>query len=263
MKKLFLSLFLIACSSKKPQTEELTIYVLVPVNSAQTVQEEAKPGEVTPCQKDMIEIKGEYCNNISQTCLKWDDAVGKFEKKRCLKFKEPSECKSKKEMHYCIDKFEHKEQDSNLPISDISWTDAQEVCKSEGKRLCKGSEWQFSCQGTKGNPYPTGFERPSNLCNFDKKVPTKGKDIVDSRMPYDSNLECKSEFNVVNLVGNVDEWVESDIPYYHSDSKRKLVSELRGGWHGPLRNRCNVSTQDHDEFYKQITIGFRCCSDIK
>jgi hypothetical protein len=57
------------------------------------------------------------------------------------------------------------------------------------------------------------------------------------------------------MTGNVDEWVvnESGQPY---------KSGLKGGYWGPVRDRCRPMTTVHAEGFSFYQIGFRCCSDV-
>jgi sulfatase modifying factor 1 len=56
------------------------------------------------------------------------------------------------------------------------------------------------------------------------------------------------------MTGNVDEWVinETGKPY---------KSGLKGGYWGPVRDRCRPMTIAHNEEFAYYQIGFRCCGD--
>jgi 23S rRNA (uracil1939-C5)-methyltransferase len=58
----------------------------------------------------------------------------------------------------------------------------------------------------------------------------------------------------MDMTGNVDEWVinESGMPY---------KSGLKGGYWGPVRDRCRPMTTAHYENFIFYQIGFRCCAD--
>ena len=64
-----------------------------------------------------------------------------------------------------------------------------------------------------------------------------------------------SPYGVYDMTGNVDEWVvnESGKPY---------KSGLKGGYWGPVRDRCRPMTTVHAEGFSFYQIGFRCCSDV-
>jgi formylglycine-generating enzyme len=86
--------------------------------------------------------------------------------------------------------------------------------------------------------------------------PPRGVEIslVDWRSPSGEMDRCASPFGVHDMTGNVDEWVvnESGHPYQ---------SGLKGGYWGPVRDRCRPMTVAHDERFAFYQIGFRCCED--
>jgi formylglycine-generating enzyme required for sulfatase activity len=141
-------------------------------------------------------------------------------------------------------------------MSDVSWTKAQSVCQSQGKRLCKETEWEFACEGEQILPYPTGYERDPKVCNFDKDplLDRKGK-LLDLREPEDEPSACVSPFGARNMSGNVDEWVYRDRTY------GEWRSALKGGWWMAARDRCRPATTAHDESFHQLQTGVRCCED--
>ncbi len=168
-------------------------------------------------------------------------------------------------MRFCIDRLEAAGED-DLPLADRSWTEAEQLCEAEGKRLCQEREWVFACEGEEARPYPYGFIRSPQLCNFeqiDGLVTPKGK-LADLRQPVTSSPDCLSPFGVQNMVGNIDEWVVLDVPHFSSKNNgKKMNSGLKGGWWGPLRNRCRPTTVDHDEIFHELQTGFRCCKDAE
>jgi formylglycine-generating enzyme len=55
----------------------------------------------------------------------------------------------------------------------------------------------------------------------------------------------------------VDEFV------FNEHSYTKYKSGLKGGWWGPVRNRCRPVTDGHNEWHRGYQIGFRCCRDME
>jgi len=218
------------------------------------------------CPSEMVLVEGQHCPKADQSCVNWMEDPAKFPYARCAEFSKPSICKGERvSMRFCIDRLEQSDQ-SGIPIGDISWTGASEACKFQGKRLCQEQEWLFACEGEAMSPYPYGYVRDSEICNFEIKdnLVTNAGELADHRQVASSNPRCVSPFGVQNMVGNIDEWVVLDKAHYsQKNGGRRMMSGLKGGWWGPLRNRCRPTTVDHDELFHELQTGFRCCSDAK
>ena len=210
----------------------------------------------SPCHGGMVLVDGDYCTEVRQDCLDWmeppDNPLA-----RCAKFA-PSVCTGRREhKRFCIDRDEYVPQGEELPLGDASWTQARETCERGGKRLCRETEWEFACEGEEMLPYPTGAVRDSSACNFDKSDlvdPATGK-LRDQREPPAKLDRCVSPFGARSMSGNVDEWVWRDRTW------GKWRSALKGGWWMAARERCRPATASHDEHYRELQTGFRCCAD--
>lgn len=214
------------------------------------------------CPKEMVLVHGDYCPDARQDCAHWiDPDTPPFPRKRCGEFARPSRCASEKKSHlrFCIDKYEAAKDDGDVPTSDVSWTLAKEHCQSRGKRLCEEAEWIFACEGEEMLPYPTGFERPVGLCNFDREDLVVNGKMKDNRHAGRDHPQCVSPFGVVNMVGNIDEWTVRDGPNHHTPWR----ASLKGGWWLAGRNRCRPATTGHDEHYHDTQTGYRCCKDAE
>lgn len=230
------------------------------------------PNEAGGCPAGMVLVEGKYCPNVKQECVKYMEDPVKFPRARCAEFAATSECLSERvPLRFCIDKLEARdtapaaEGKGDLPAGDISWTQAKSACEAQGKRLCEEREWTLACEGDAMQPYPYGFVRDSTACNFDQTeglVTQKGA-LADLRQPVDANPRCESPYGVRNMVGNIDEWVVLDKPHYSDkNGGRKMMSGLKGGWWGPMRNRCRPTTVDHDEVFHELQTGYRCCAGL-
>lgn len=218
--------------------------------------------EKAPCPSDMVLVEGNFCPNAEQTCLKWMEDPAKFPYARCAAFAKETVCKAERvPLRFCIDRLEAADN-TGMPTGDISWTDASATCKSRGKRLCQEREWLFACEGEEMRPYPYGYARDPALCNFERDDLVDHGQLTDHREPATSHPDCLSPFGVQNMVGNIDEWVVLDKPYWTNGGK-KMTSGLKGGWWGPLRNRCRPVTLDHDEYFHELQTGYRCCAEAK
>lgn len=217
-----------------------------------------------PCPDDMVHVHGTHCLEVTQRCLEHIEDPRQNPFARCRRFEEPTVCKGERvKMSFCIDRFEMAGEDG-LPLADKSFTDAKQLCEQLGKRLCAEREWLFACEGEEARPYPYGFERTPGICNLDiteDLVTNKGL-LADHRQPVTANPQCVSPFGVQNMVGNIDEWIVLEKPHWSTKIRgKKMISGLKGGWWGPLRNRCRPTTVDHDEIYHELQTGVRCCKN--
>jgi sulfatase modifying factor 1 len=224
----------------------------------------ASTGETAPrgipsvdtCPDAMVLVDGDRCTAVRQECVEWLDPRG-TPRARCARFA-PSVCTGKKvHERFCIDRDEYVAPGQELPEGGSSWTEARATCERDGKRLCRETEWELACEGEQALPYPTGYARDAKACNFDKGDlvdPETGK-LRDQREPPSSLDRCVSPFGVRSMTGNVDEWVWRD----HTSGTWR--SALKGGWWMAARERCRPATTSHDEHYRELQTGFRCCSD--
>jgi formylglycine-generating enzyme required for sulfatase activity len=67
-----------------------------------------------------------------------------------------------------------------------------------------------------------------------------------------------SSFGVFDMTGNVDEWVLYE---KGSSNHPPYKSGLKGGYWGPVRNRCRPITATHNPWHTGYQIGLRCCRD--
>ena len=207
----------------------------------------------------MVHVVGDYCTEVRQECLHWKDNDGNF--RRCEVFK-PSVCIGKKiKKDFCIDVDEYSNKWDIYPMTDISFFQAQKICKEDGKRLCQESEWELACEGKEMYPYTTGLYRPTDVCNIDVEHLLDNRDnFINLTEPSTSLTQCVSSFGVRNMNGNADEWVIRDHSSAPEDTKSIThQNALKGGWWGTLRDRCMPSTTGHGDNFHELQIGFRCC----
>ena len=194
---------------------------------------------------------------------------------QCTRFASPVKCFNDRRQHlrFCMDRYEWPNRKGELPRTLTSWNEAKAFCASVAKRLCTDVEFNFACEGEEMRPYVYGFTRDATKCNFDK--PYRPRSFVftpwekcmddascklafaaiDQRAPAGANPECVSPEGIFDLNGNVNEWVS--LPFNKSPRR----SGLKGGWWGPVRDRCRPTTTFHDEADYGYEVGFRCCAD--
>lgn len=224
------------------------------------------------CPTDMIKVAGEYCPEVEQICLEYDETIINVNGKvRCLRFA-PTKCLSKqrKHMSFCIDTYEWPNKKDAIPEVMVSWFQMKSNCEALGKRLCKDVEWEFACEGEGALPYPYGLNRGENICNIDRpwrafdagklanpKTRQAEVDRLSQRVSSGSMPNCISPFGVYDMTGNVDESV------VNSSGNPYKSGEKGGHWCKGARNRCRPMTTIHNEYFQFYEIGGRCCKDLK
>ena len=219
------------------------------------------------CGSNQVEVDGDYCPALEQKCVRWMDPETTVPR-RCSEFAPTGACQGKTlRKHFCIDKYEYPNKLGEKPVVMKTWYEAADACKAQGKRLCGDSEWTLACEGQERLPYPYGYERNSQACNIDKPHPDVNEVAMANPLTRDAEVarlwqgensgtreSCVSPFGAMDMTGNVDEWVinESGMPY---------KSGLKGGYWGPVRDRCRPMTTAHYEQFVFYQIGFRCCGD--
>lgn len=219
------------------------------------------------CPAGMIEVLGDYCPSLEQRCVAWKDPEGVFPR-RCAEFAPSERCATKAvKKHFCVDRFEFPNKQGEQPTVMKSFIEAEQTCKGLGKRLCGGSEWTLACEGRKHLPYPYGVKRDASACNIDKPHPNANeKALADPRTrdaevarlwqgePSGARAGCVSSYGVHDMTGNVDEWVVNE-------GGKPFRSGLKGGYWGPVRDRCRPMTTVHGPEFSYYQVGFRCCAD--
>jgi formylglycine-generating enzyme len=227
----------------------------------------AAPALAEPCPDGMVEVEGDYCPTLVQTCKRFVTGDRAFPR-RCAEFAPSGACQTKTvHKRFCIDRYEYPNKPGATPVVMKTWFEARDTCQAQGKRLCGGSEWTLACEGQQRLPYPYGLERSAAACNIDKPHPAVNEKALASAKTRDAEVarlwqgessgaraECKSSYGVFDMTGNVDEWVvnEAGVPF---------KSGLKGGYWGPVRDRCRPMTTVHGEDFSFYQIGFRCCED--
>ena len=227
------------------------------------------------CPSGMVNVQGKMKMHFLlddlqlQACTKWIDRKWP---ERCAEYDRDKWLTISKDLptqniNVCMDRFEYPNRKGEWPIIMVSWYEARDACKNEGKRLCSEDEWTYACEGEEATPYPNGYTRDPDACLNDrpwKKFDGNGLmprsnasaelDRLWQGLPSGSRPACKSKAGVYDLTGNVDEWTKSSVP-------GERPSVLKGGYWGPVRTRCRPATKAHDETHTFYQQGFRCCAD--
>ncbi len=210
-----------------------------------------------PCPEEMTLVEGDFCPRVEQRCQRWMDPPGRYHQYRCAEYTNPARCLAPRlHQRFCIDRNERTEPATGLPLNAQSWTDARRACEAAGARVCMDSEWTFACEGEEMRPYPYGWIRAADKCNADRMdllVPGDPRHLRDEREPAGAHPDCASPFGVLDMAGNVAEWVSVD-----GFPAGSMVVQ-KGNWWQPGKQACRDEQAGHDRFYKGTETGFRCC----
>lgn len=221
-----------------------------------------------PCPEDMVYVDGWYCPVLPYVCRRYVDEA----EYRCAEYVRERRCLGDPERRrFCIDRYEWPNRVGEAPRVYVSWHEAKQACRSVDKRLCRRSEWVLACEGPKRLPYPWGYVRQPSPCNIDRApVPFDVGAMMDER-DRDQELDrlwqadrigahpnCVSSYGVADMAGNVDEWTDNRA----DDPSTDHPSTLNGGYWGPVRDTCRLTTTKHGPEFRFYQVGFRCCRKV-
>lgn len=169
---------------------------------------------------------------------------------------------------FCIDTYEFPNQAGARPKAHVTWPQAQAACAEAGKRLCTEDEWERACRGPENRRYSYGDTRDAARCN----TPIAGTGPGPEGPPVaasGAHPQCRTSEGVYDLNGNLSEWTASGYAGPPEPFNRAATTDpatwrvVRGGtmWSETFYGQDCLSRHGHDDAFKNMDDGFRCCAD--
>jgi hypothetical protein len=136
-----------------------------------------------------------------------------------------------------IDRLPYPNDPKQPLTTNVTREEAKRACAARSERLCTELEWERACKGPKSTMYENG-------ASFDARCASDAKG-------------CASGFDVLDMGGDLREWVASEVPGKESATARALIRGAAASAPG-AEHRCAARrTLDPDS--KAADLGFRCC----
>jgi hypothetical protein len=148
---------------------------------------------------------------------------------------------------FCVDRYEFPNTAGSVPMVNVSFKQAKQLCENAGKRLCAEDEWERACKGPAGTRFPYGNEFEEGTCNVGRDDGARGL------RSSGASAQCRSGFGVVDMSGNVAEWTSS--PMAGGDFILKGGDAAHPDYASRCANRAALSGAK-----KTPQVGFRCCA---
>lgn len=170
----------------------------------------------------------------------------------------------------------------DLPITSVTWAEAQRFCAWRGARLPTEAEWERAARGRGGRIFPWGNDPRTTASNHGRLVrvnelgprpytlaqpdPSDGFALT---APVGSYPQGASEEGVLDLAGNAMEWTADWAPAADSAASVGAVNPrgpawgvariARGGsWRSPLLFQRTTAREALPPTIRSPEVGFRC-----
>lgn len=110
------------------------------------------------------------------------------------------------------------------PVTLVTWWGAEQYCNTLNRRLPTEAEWERAARGAQNYIYPWGFD-------LDTTLAMSSINETPATVPVDSYALGASPYGILNMAGNVEEWVQD---WYQADYYTQQASNPSPNPQGPI-----------------------------
>jgi sulfatase modifying factor 1 len=216
-----------------------------------------------------VEQYERWLGEVASDSIAWEPDWCAWKRTRTDPIGDPADACADEILHYDLQPFAPQK-----PMRCVDFCEAEAFCRFAGKRICydpaglgvqgpRGfpQEWQLACTNGLSTRYPWGNPE-RDVCNVGQtSSQCIGASATCGPLPVGQKAECVNERGIVDLTGNVAEWVfscnfvDSAVP----DKPPGCVAR-GGGYDEPLQTCQRELVIPNDT--RAPSLGFRCCADL-
>jgi hypothetical protein len=150
---------------------------------------------------------------------------------------------------FYIDTYPYPNEIGAIPRTDLTFSEARDLCEQQNKRLCTELEWERACKGPQNTAYEYGEAYKASTCSTGTER---------ALVPNGMNTACQSAFGVHDLHGGIWTWTAST---WRRDPSKTGLFAIRGGNGrvGELVGRC-ANGRGVKPDVRRPDLGMRCCA---